>query len=103
MSVNQELHTSGTFAQPNLKPGTLSLQGKLLFNYELSWIEFNKRVLEEALDRRRPLLERVKFLAIFSTNLDEFCMIRVSGLKQQVEAGEAILSPDGLTPAEQLA
>jgi polyphosphate kinase len=99
MSVNQ---TSGTYASPNLKPGTLSLQGKLLFNYELSWIEFNRRVLDEALDRRRPLLERVKFLAIFSTNLDEFCMIRVSGLKQQVEAGEAILSPDGLTPAEQL-
>jgi polyphosphate kinase len=103
MSVNQDLHTSSSYITgANLKPGTLSLQGKLLFNYELSWIEFNKRVMEEALDRRRPILERVKFLAIFSTNLDEFCMIRVSGLKQQVEAGEAILSPDGLTPAEQL-
>lgn len=72
------------------------------FNRELSWIEFNKRVLDEAKDKSNPLLERVKFLSIFSTNLDEFFMIRVSGLKRQIESGVEELSSDGMTAQEQL-
>ncbi|MGJ5674990.1 MAG: polyphosphate kinase 1 [Nostochopsis sp.] len=71
-------------------------------NRELSWIEFNSRVLHEALDSRTRLLERLKFLAIFSSNLDEFFMVRVAVLKQQVEAKVSQLSFDGRTPQQQL-
>ena len=71
-------------------------------NRELSWLEFNHRVLHEACDSRTPLLERLKFLAIFSSNLDEFFMVRVAGLKQQVEATVNLLTPDGRTPQQQL-
>lgn len=75
----------------------------LYFNQELSWIDFNWRVLHLALDERTPLLERVRFVAITASNLDEFIQKRVGGLKRQEAAGVRKLSPDGRTPSEQLA
>ena len=69
---------------------------------ELSWLDFNERVLWQAEDIRNPLLERVRFLSIFASNLDEFFQVRVAGLKQQVDAGHSKPTPDGLSASEKL-
>ena len=83
-------------------PEAIPATSARFLNRELSWLEFNARVLALAEDPARPLLERVKFLAIYTQNLDEFFQIRVSGLQEQIEAGVAAVTPDGMTPPEQL-
>src|SRR6476469_1632590 len=73
---------------------------KNFINRELSWLEFNRRVLEEAQDPTQPLIERVKFLTIVSSNLDEFFEIRVAGIKQQIKSETSDVGPDGWSPTE---
>jgi polyphosphate kinase len=85
-----------------MSQATPTVSPELYINRELSWINFNYRVLAQALDEHTPLLEQAKFSAIFSNNLDEFFMVRVASLKSQIEAGVAKLSDDGLTAQEQL-
>ncbi|MCU1352974.1 MAG: ppk [Acidimicrobiales bacterium] len=88
---------------PSGEASPLAASPKRFLNRELSWLDFNERVLILASDASVPLLERVKFCAIFSQNLDEFFQVRVSGLQDQVAAGITRPSPDGLTPSEQIA
>jgi len=103
MIVNPEalstasLRAEGATALPALDDPSL------YYSRELSWLEFNDRVLEEAIDPRNPLLERLKFIAIYTTNLDEYFMIRVAALKQQIAAEVHRRSNDGRLPEEQLA
>ncbi len=89
--------------KPDLGPATLAGTADRFLNRELSWLDFNARVLALAEDPSVPLLERAKFLAIFSQNLDEFFQVRVAGLKDQVAAGITSRTPDGRSPADQLA
>src|SRR5215211_5410596 len=91
---NSVAETSGAELPP--------LEPKMFINRELSWLDFNNRVLFEAEESANPLLERVKFAAIFAVNLDEFFMIRVAGIKRKVDTGIGVRGPDGRTPVEQM-
>lgn len=98
---NQILKKKGM--KKDMRPSSLKIFGSDYFdNYELSWLKFNWRVLSEAQNHRLPLLERIKFIGIVCSNLDEFFQKRVGGLKRQIHAGVTDLSVDGKTPAEQL-
>src|SRR5436305_7613831 len=93
-------------SEPNpfrMEPLKKIVEATDLLNRELSWLEFNARVLHEAADAANPLLERLKFIAIFDSNLDEFFMKRVGGLKQQLASNLRELPPDSRTPRQQLA
>src|SRR5947209_2262863 len=99
MDVDQRTDLDGHAGQQLGAPPDPSL----FINRELSWLQFNDRVLQLAEDDRLPLLERVKFCAIYTTNLDEYYMVRVAGLHDQIDAGVENPSQDGLTPSQSIA
>src|SRR5881628_3723821 len=99
-SVADELSAGVELVRKDIPAANRFSDPRNFINRELSWLEFNRRVLEEAQDATQPLIERIKFLTIFSSNLDEFFEIRVAGIKQQIESETSDVGPDGLSPTE---
>src|SRR5436190_24100622 len=99
-SVADELSAGVELVRKDIPAANRFSDPRNFINRELSWLEFNRRVLEEAQDSTQPLIERVKFLTIFSSNLDEFFEIRVAGIKQQIESETSGVGPDGLSLTE---
>jgi polyphosphate kinase len=101
--ITTPLHAAADLRLGAVVPSSADAAPQEFLNRDLSWLEFNRRVLHEALDERTPLLERLRFLGIFGKNLDEFFMKRVGALRRQVASGTVTASPDGMTPAQTLA
>src|SRR5216110_4115627 len=99
-SVADELSAGVELVRKDIPAANRFSDPRNFINRELSWLQFNRRVLEEAQDATQPLMERVKFLTIFSSNLDEFFEIRVAGIKQQIKSETSDVGPDGLSPTE---
>src|SRR5260221_8464043 len=99
-SVTQEPPAPADLVQKDRPQEVRFSDPENFINRELSWLEFNRRVLEEAQDPTQPLIERVKFMTIFSNNLDEFFEIRVAGIKQQIQSETSDVGPDGMSPTE---